>query len=329
MKSIYMTIVRELKLIFRDGITLYLTISPAVLALVFIFVFGSVQNSSISLVVHKALPQEMTAKLEAVAYLEYSDDLSQLKERVNGADSIAGVYMQDGAMKLLVEGNEAQGFAESRSSLVSAALGADRIEYTSETIEGQGSLAYTISMACVFLLALFIGGATLGLSGVSERESGVIRAVSISPMPLGGYVISKIIPALLLGTVGLSASAVIIGHASALPQFLLLALCSVFVGGMIIFLMIAFADNQIAAVGVLKIIMPLFLAAGVSAVFIPEKWLFLYYALPMYWQYAAIDAIISGGSPGLPLVMILATGFAWFLVVMLIFTKKIKMKAWR
>ena len=324
-----MTIVRELKLIFRDGITLYLTISPAVLALVFIFVFGSVQNSSISLAVDKALPQEMTAKLEAVADLEYSDDLSQLKERVNGADSIAGVYMRDGTVRLLVEGNEAQGFAEARSSLVSAALGADRIEYTSETIEGQSSLAYTISMACIFLLALFIGGATLGLSGVSERESGVIRAVSISPMPLGGYVVSKIIPALLLSMVGPSACAVIIGHASTLPQFLLLALCSVFVGGMIIFLMIAFADNQIAAVGVLKIVMPLFLVVGVSSVFVPEKWLFLYYALPMYWQYAAIDAIISGGSPELPLLMILATGFAWFMVVMLIFTKKIKMKAWR
>ena len=324
-----MTIVRELKLIFRDGITLYLTISPAVLALVFIFVFGSVQNSSISLAVDKALPQEMTAKLEAVADLEYSDDLSQLKERVNGADSIAGVYMRDGTVRLLVEGNEAQGFAEARSSLVSAALGADRIEYTSETIEGQSSLAYTISMACIFLLALFIGGATLGLSGVSERESGVIRAVSISPMPLGRYVISKIIPALLLGMLGLSACAVIIGHASTLPQFLLLALCSIFVGGMIIFLMIAFADNQIAAVGVLKIVMPLFLVVGVSAVFVPEKWLFLYYALPMYWQYAAIDAIISGGSPELPLLMILTTGFAWFMVVMLIFTKKIKMKAWR
>ncbi len=324
-----MTIVRELKLIFRDGITLYLTISPAVLALVFIFVFGSVQNSSISLAVDKALPQEMTAKLEAVADLEYSDDLRQLKERVNGADSIAGVYMRDGTVRLLVEGNEAQGFAESRSSLVSAALGAGRIEYTSETIEGQSSLAYTISMACIFLLALFIGGATLGLSGVSERESGVIRAVSISPMPLGGYVVSKIIPALLLNMVGPSACAVIIGHASTLPQFLLLALCSIFVGGMIIFLMIAFADNQIAAVGVLKIVMPLFLVVGVSAVFVPEKWLFLYYALPMYWQYAAIDAIISGESPELPLLMILTAGFAWFMVVMLIFTKKIKMKAWR
>lgn len=329
MKRILMTIARELKLIFRDGITIYLVISPAVLALIFIFVFGSVQESSVSLVVDRNLPQELAAKLEAVADIEYADDLESLKNRVSGTDSIAGVYTQDGNIKLVVEGNEAQGFAESRQNLVSAALSAEAKEYTSEAVESQNSMAYIISMACIYLLALFIGGATLGLGGVNERESGVIRAVSISPMTLWGYTISKIIPALLFGLVGVSASALIMGRTDALPQFILLALCSVFVSGIIIFLIIAFADNQIAAVGVLKIVMPLFLVVGISAFFIPEKWLFFYYALPMYWQYAAIDTVISNREPTLQFIMILATGFAWFIPVMIVFAKKVKMKAWR
>ncbi len=329
MRSILMTITRELKLIFRDGITIYLAISPAVLALIFIFVFGSIQESSVPLAVDKSLSQELTVKLEAVADIEYMEDIESLKKRVSGADSIAGVYMQDGIIKLLVEGNEAQGFVESRQSLVSAALSFEHIEYTSEAVESQSSLAYNISMACIFLLALFIGGATLGLGGVNERENGVIRAVSISPMTLWGYITSKIIPALLFGIVGVSACALIMGRADALLEFILLTLCSVFVSGIIIFLIIAFADNQIAAVGVLKIVMPLFLIVGISAVFIPEKWLFLYYALPMYWQYAAIDAIISGGGTAFPLLMILATGIPWFIAMMIVFTKKVKMKAWR
>lgn len=324
-----MSITRELKLIFRDGITIYLAISPAVLALIFIFVFGSVQDSSVSLVVDKSLPQELAAKLETVADIAYADDLESLEKRVSGADSIAGVYMQDGNIKLLVEGNEAQEFAESRQSLVSAALSSEDVVYKSETVESQSSLAYIISMACIFLLALFIGGATLGLGGVNERESGVIRAVSISPMTLFSYIISKIIPALLFGVVGVSACALIMGRTDALPHFILLALCSVFVSGIIIFLIIAFADNQIAAVGVLKIVMPLFLIVGISVVFIPGKWLFLYYTLPMYWQYAAIDAIISYRETAFPLLMTLMTGLPWFIAVMLVYTKKVKMKAWR
>ena len=329
MRSILMTIAREFKLIFRDGITIYLAISPAMLALLFIFVFGSVQESSVPLAVDRNLPQDLASKLETVADIEYTEDFESLKKRVSGADSIAGVYIQDGNIMLLVEGNEVQGFSESRQNLVSAALSSEDIVYTAEVVESQNSLAYIISMACIFLLALFIGGATLGLGGVNERESNVIKAVSISPMTLWGYISSKIIPALLFGIVGVSSCALIMGRADALPQFILLTLCSVFVSGIIIFLIITFADNQIAAVGVLKIVMPLFLIVGISAAFIPEKWLGVYYALPMYWQYAAIDAIISDRGTAFPLLMILVTGIPWFISVIIVFTKKVKMKAWR
>lgn len=330
MKKLLLTIAKEFKLIFRDGITIYLTISPALLALVFILVFGSVQKSNVALAAVKGnLPQALTARLEAVADLEYVDDLESLKNRINGADSLAGVYWQDGDVKLLVEGNEAQDFAASRQKLVSAALNAEPINYTAEAIESPNSLAYTLSMTCILLLALFIGGATLGLGGVGERESGVIRAISVSPMTLCGYTASKIVPSLLLGAIGVSACTLIMGRGDALPQWMLLNLCSIFVGGIITFLIIAFAGNQIAAVGVLKIIMPVFLIVGISAAFVPGKWVFPYYALPMYWQYAAIDAILSDSRPAFPLLMILATGLPWFAAVMYIFTKKVKMKAGR
>jgi ABC-2 type transport system permease protein len=324
-----MSITRELKLIFRDSITIYLAISPAILTLIFILVFGSVQESSVSLIVDRSLPQDLVAKLETVADIKYADDLESLKKRIRGADSIAGVYMQNGNVTVLVEGNEAQGFADSRRSLVSAAIGSENIAYDTEAIESQNSLAYIVSMACIFLLALFIGGATLGLGGVYERESGVVKAVSISPMTPWGYIISKIIPALMFGFVGVSACALIMGRTDTLQQFILLVLCSVFVSGIIIFLIISFANNQIAAVGVLKIIMPLFLIVGVSAVFIPEKWVGFYYALPMYWQYTAIDAIISNGKTAFPLLMTLATSIPWFIAVMIFFTNKVKMKGWR
>ena len=329
MRGLMATIAREFKLIFRDGIPIYLTVSPALLAMVFIFIFGSVQQASISFVVGRSFPQALTARLETVADIEYADDLESLKKRVRGADSVAGVYWEDGDVKLIVEGNEAQGFSAARQHLLSAALSTDAIAYTSEAIQGQNALAYNLGLACVFLLALFVGGATLGLNGVNERESGVIRAMSISPMTLVHYVVSKIIPALLFGIVGVTLCALITGRADAAPQFILLALCSVFVNGILIFLIIAFADNQIAAVGVLKILMPLFLVVGISAAFIPEKWLGFYYALPMYWQYAAIVAIRSNTAPAFPMLMVLATGIPWFLAVMLVFTGKTKIKTWR
>lgn len=329
MKCLLQTILKEFKLIFRNGLTLYLTVSPALLALVFILVFGSVRTSNIPLVTDGSLPAEQAARLETVADVAYADGMDAMIRRVDAADSVAGVYWKDGGIHLLVEGNEGQAFTESRRQLLAAAPGAEVPAYATETVEISASPAYVVSITCVLLLALFIGGAALGLSGVDERESRAIRAISVSPMSPGGYILSKIIPALLLGVLGVSACALMIGRADALPQFLLLALCSVFVGGMIVFLMIGFADNQIAAVGVLKIIMPGFLVIGAAAIFVPDSWLFPFYLLPMYWQYAAINAILSGGAAAFPLLMVLAVSLPWFAAVMLVFKRRVPLKVWR
>jgi hypothetical protein len=275
------------------------------------------------------VPRELASRLETVAELEYFEDRESLIRRVGGMDSLAGLSMEDGSLRLVVEGNEPEGFAVSRRSLVAAVLDFRDITYSSETITGKNSLAYVISMACILLLALFIGGATLGLGGVSERESGVIRAVLISPMTLFGYILTKLLPALLAGVAGVAACAWIMSGSGPFPHYVLMALGSFFVSGIIAFLIISFADNQIAAVGVLKIVMPVFLVVGISAAFIPEKLLGLYYPLPMYWQYASIRAIGAGEPPAFPILMIVLTGLPWFLAVMAIFKKRMNFRVWR
>jgi ABC-2 type transport system permease protein len=329
MRSLFSTVAREFKLLFRNGITIYLVAAPALLSVVFILVFGSVQRASVAFAVDASVPREIAVRLETVADLEYFDDRDSLIRRVGGTDSLAGIYMEDGRVRLVVEGNEPEGFADSRRSLVGAALGSEAAAYTSEPVEGKNSLAYELSTAAIFLLALFIGGATEGLGGVAERESGVIKAIFVSPMTLFGYILSKLIPALLFGLLSVAVCSVIMGGFTALLQHMLMAAASVFVCGIIAFVLIAFADNQIAAVGVLKIIMPLFLVVGLSAAFIPEKLLPACYALPMYWQYAAIRAIGEGGPAFFPTLMIVLTALPWFAVVMVIFSKRMNLKVRR
>jgi hypothetical protein len=207
MKGMIMSLAREFKLIFRNGITIYLVIAPALLSLVFLLVFGGMRSSSVAFAVDASVPRELASRLVTVAELEYFEDRESLIRRVGGMDSLAGLSMEDGSLRLVVEGNEPEGFAVSRRSLVAAVLDFRDITYSSETITGKNSLAYDISMTCILLLALFIGGATLGLGGVSERESGVIRAVLISPMTLFGYILTKLLPALLAGVAGVAACA--------------------------------------------------------------------------------------------------------------------------
>ena len=331
MRTFFICVGREFKVIFRNGITIFMAAAPAILALVFILVFGAVNETTLRLAVDNTLDSSLVERLESVADIERFDDTAQMLSRVRGYDAVAGVTMQNGVVTAVFEGNEGQSVIDSTKKLIGLALSAPEggIAYQSEAVQAKGGVAYTLSMVAVLLLSLFVGGATVGLSIVDERESGVLRAVAVSPLRLGGYAATKLAPALLLGLAGVSAAALIIGKASLLPRYLLLAVVSLPVSGMMTFAIGAFAGNQIAAIGVMKILVPLGMILPVSAMFVPQQWQFLYYALPMYWQYRALGAILSGTSVLWPAILTLLTGLPWFLAAIWYFAKKTKFRSGR
>ena len=331
MKAIFVSAGREFKLIFRNGISIFMAAAPAILALVFLLVFGAVNQTTVKLAMDNSLDAAMIGRLERVAELERFDDTAGMEARVRATDAVAGVTMQNGTVTLVLEGNEGQNMIDSVQKLVGLAVNAPEggAAYRSETVEAKGGMAYTLSMISMLLMALFIGGATVGLSIVDERESGVIRAASVSPMRLCAYVASKLLPALILGLSGICAAALIIGKADLLPRYLLLALSSALVSGMMTFAIGAFANNQIAAIGVLKILIPVSMILPVSAMFVPEQWQFFYYVLPMYWQYRALNAVLTGASLLWPALLTLLVSVPWFALSVWYFAKKTKFRLGR
>lgn len=286
MKTLLTSIGREFKLIFRNGISIFMVAAPAILALVFILVFGAVNETTLQLAVDDSVSAAEQAKLERIADVERFDDAARMEARIRATDAVVGVTVEQGEARVIFEGNEGESFISGTSELVGLALSAPETlpAYQSVPVAVKGGMAYNLSMIGMLLMSLFIGGA-VGLSIVDERESGAIRAVAVSPMRLSGFIASKLLPALLLGLIGISAAALIIGKASLLPQYLLLAVASALVSGMMTFAASAFAGNQVTAIGVLKLLIPIGMILPISAVFVPEQWQFFYYILPMYWQY--------------------------------------------
>lgn len=324
MKAFVASVRREFALIFRNGITIFMVAAPAILALVFILIFGAVNNSTLQLAIDSSVSAAEEEKLLLVADVQRFDKTSDLESRVRETDAVVGVTMKDGTARIVVEGNEDKAFVEGTRAIVGLALGAsgEMPAYKSETLEAKGTTAYTVTMIAMLLMSLFIGGATVGLSIVDERESGVIRAVTVSPMRLAGYVVTKLFPAMVLGIVGMSAAALIIGKASLLPQYLLLALASTFVSGMMTFAVGAFANNQVAAIGVLKLLVPIGMILPISAMFVPQAGQIAYYILPMYWQYRALSAILSGASALRCTLLTLLVSMPWFAATLWLFTNK-------
>lgn len=324
MKMFFSSIGREFKLIFRNGISIFMVAAPAILAFVFILVFGAVNSTVFQIAADPSLGASELNKLEQVAQVERFGDTAGMLARVREADAVAGVTKENGTFSVVVEGNEGEAFLQSAEAIVSLALSApaEMPAYRSEAIAARGGMAYTVSMISMLLMSLFIGGATVGLSIVDERESGAIRAVAVSPMRLASFVATKLAPALILGLFGMSAAALIIGKADLIPAYLLLALASILVSGMMTFALGAFASNQVAAVGVLKLLVPLGMILPVSAMFVPDSWQIAYYGIPMYWQYRALSAILNGAASGWFSLLTFLVSIPWFAATIWFFSKK-------
>ncbi|MEN6595236.1 MAG: ABC transporter permease [Clostridiaceae bacterium] len=331
MKALITSVGREFKLIFRNGISIFMVAAPAILALVFILVFGAVNETTLQLAVDETVSTQMQSQLELIADVERFEDDARMEARVRATDAVAGVTVEQGQATVIFEGNEGETFISGTSELVGLALSAPETlpAYQSVTVEAKGGLAYNLSMIGMLLMSLFIGGATVGLSIVDERESGAIRAVAVSPMRLAGFALSKLLPALMLGLAGISAAALIIGKASLLPNYLLLAAASVLVSGMMTFAIGALANNQVAAIGVLKLLVPIGMILPVSAVFVADKWQFFYYILPMYWQYRALNEILTSANALWPTLLTLLVSIPWFFAAIWYFAKKVDFRMGR
>ncbi|HOP11153.1 MAG TPA: ABC transporter permease [Oscillospiraceae bacterium] len=329
MKAIITSLGKEFKLVFRNGISLFMALAPAILAIVFILIFGATQSASLKLAVSDQADAGAVEMLSRIADIELFSDETKLLSRVRATDAVAGIVIEDGAPVLVFAGDEGDDYMAGTRQLVQTALSGAQVSYQAESIEPKGSLAYNVSMIAILLMSLFIGGATIGFSIVNERESNMISAVSVSPLKLANYILIKLIPSLVLSIAGITIATLIMGRGQALPGFLLLALFSVPVSGLFIFLIGAFAANQIAAVGVMKALMPISMILPISAFFVHGNWRIAYYIFPMYWQYRAIDAINNGGAMLFPCLMSLAVGTPWFLMMAFYFAKKTKIRIGR
>ena len=108
MKGFFASVAREFKLIFRNGISAFMVASPAILAFVFILIFGAVNASQLQLAVDPSVSAAQEEKLLRIAEVERFDDTAALEARVRETDAVAGVVVVDGAVRVLVEGNEGE-----------------------------------------------------------------------------------------------------------------------------------------------------------------------------------------------------------------------------
>jgi hypothetical protein len=313
MKILIRMLSLDFKLIFRDKISLYIVMAPALLAFILIFSMTGAVESTMTIAIDHSLPAHIQESLAQIGSIESFSKENEIRTRIASNDAAVGVFEKNGALVILLEGNEPPEFQEQAAFLIDRALNSILPEFEIVQVQSKNSFLLNILKTSLILLSIVLAGTVSGFSIVQEREGDIVRALAISPIRLKDYLWARLITAMLISVITVFINGIIMGMVKELPELLMITIAGIGVPGLMLLLMGTYAKNQINAVALMKILMPIFLFIPLSSIFVPVQWRFFYYPFPMYWQFRGIQEIIQGESYYISGLFLLITGVSWYL----------------
>ena len=313
MKILIRMLSLDFKLLFRDKISLYIVMAPALLAFIMILTITNAVESNMTIAIDRSLPAHIQEDLAQIGSIESFSEEVEIRSRIAANDAVVGVFVNDGSLKILFEGNEPPEFQEQAAFLIDRALNSTLPEFEIVRVETKNFFLLNILKTSLILLSIVLAGAVSGFSIVQEREGDIVRALAISPIQLKDYLWVRLITAMLISLITVSINGIIMGLVEELPELLMITIASIGVPGLMLLLMGTYAKNQISAVALMKILMPVFLFIPLSSIFVPIQWRFFYYPFPMYWQFRGIQEILQGESYYISGLFLFVTGVSWYI----------------
>jgi ABC-2 type transport system permease protein len=131
-----------------------------------------------------------------------------------------------------------------------------------------------------------------GFNIVDERDSMSVRALAVSPAGFANYLLAKGIVASGIG-IFMSIVSMFIMKVEPVSIFqTVLALVAMIRLAMAVALFLgALASNQIAAIGVVKFLLPVLLTVPIVSIFVAPKWQPIFYVFPNYWTFLSLKRL--------------------------------------
>ncbi len=292
MKQILNMLRMDKLLILREKIAVYVILVPIVMSGIIMAALSAVENDNIRLAVTADVPQPIMERLENYVDVEVAGNQRGLIKRMNEFDSMAGVYLDGDALQVLFQGNEGPEYEAAIRNIVVAAMEISLPAFTARNV-ATGRDALTQMIIAVLLTApAAIGGIVSGFNIVAEKETLMSRAYRISPLPTGGYLMSRYIVSILAGLVNLISISLILGMGGKLPWVLMASVFALPLFASSPLLIGGIAKDKMGCISMIKVIMLIFVCLPIAAGMTPEKWQFFYWPLPMYWHFKTIESIL-------------------------------------
>jgi ABC-2 type transport system permease protein len=298
MKQILILMRQDLATALRDNILLYMIVAPLLLALVVRAFLPAVESAGITLAVSSEVDRQVIEGLKEYGDIEVYATGEEVRERVERIDAVPGIVMEDGKPVLLYEGNEPENIIESGHVVLAASLAGKRmVRFDFVSLGESSSIIREVIVLSLVMLALLLGGVVSGFHIIDEKDSKAVNALAVTPLNLSRYLTARSLIALIIAAVITFGTVLILSGSeinyllltvAVIASALLIALFCLLIGGL--------ANNQISAIAVIKVLMPLYLAVPIISLFVSERLQAIFFPFPNYWQFQMLRSLLFGDS---------------------------------
>lgn len=293
---VYKVFKRDIVSVFRDFMIFVTAILPIILAMVLNIFIPDVENASIRFVLNSNIESEVMAEFGKYGEVELANTREDLYERVEGSDEVAGIDFVDGEYVIVLQGNEKTVSKNTAAMILDEYfnLGESLVDVKISDVGVKESPVRRLGTIFILLFSMVAPGLVVGINLVEEKESNTLSALNVTPLTRWELYSGKIAFGLVLSMFHVFAVAFIMGYGDVNLIMLFVAfLSSAFIASVLGFLTGATAENQVAAIALVKLsFMPVMLSFA-GSIIIPERWQIFLYWSPFYWDFKVLDGILT------------------------------------
>ncbi len=276
----------------RDNLIIYMLIAPLLIAFGMKLFIPSVEQAGLSFAVADSASHQLVEQLQAYGTVELIKE-SELQGRVEKTDTIAGIIEKDNRITIIFEGNEPQQLIETYKAVIEEVTSKQSFaEITHRSLGKEGSILNELLTITMLMMAMLIGSIVSGFNIVAERDTKAINAIAVSPLTALQFITARGLLASLAATAcAIGTSLIMAGTGINYLQLTVILLLSSLLTTLLALIVGASATNQIGAIAMIKLLTPIYLGLPILAFFLPDRFKYLFYWLPNYWQFQALGNI--------------------------------------
>ena len=249
---------RDLKSSTREFLLLYMILSPLVLTIIFRFFIPSVNAVTYKFALDRKLGDSVIEEYKKYGDVEVLEGRDSIEDRVNKVDDIAGITIDgEGNYVVILEGNENDSLRFVSAQIAGEMGREDKSDYgfVFSNIGSKMSPLRIFGAIAMIIMAITLGGMTIGLNIIEEKDTGTISALTASPMNRAEFIAGKSVIGVVLPIIHTFIILWILGITGANPlMIIVMTLVSSLLTIVLGFLIGVMSGNQIAGIANMKIL---------------------------------------------------------------------------